>query len=280
MTRRLLATVIAAASIGAACGHNPAAPTSSIPPAPVAPLGMAGTLSIAAFNIAGWHDDAFNYRPTVRVDAERAGGDLFVRQLEFRVGGEQPGRLLALIRLGNARVPAGGSLDMSQSLSNEDLVSPTALTSIALTITVGDDAGHTGTVSGEATIPPIPEDHAAATLVIHDFAVAGWYEPTAQRFYYWPKLTLAETSGVGPVSIVKIVFELLDVGAAGGVPPTLQTFTVAAGGTLRLDEDPIYGDPWLAIDSKAEASRVSVVISYVDSAGRGATVSGVAEVSR
>lgn len=120
----------------------------------------------------------------------------------------------------------------------------------------------------------------SATLVIRDFAVTGWYDQNQRRFHYWPKLTLAETSGLSIASITRMVFELLDVGATGRVPPALGPFTVQAGGTTSLVEDSYGYGPWFEIDSTADASRVSVVISYLDSAGRGASVSAVAQVSR
>lgn len=126
--------------------------------------------------------------------------------------------------------------------------------------------------------PEAPPDGSVATVVIQDFSVFGWYDHGQQRFHYWPKLTLAETAGVSAASISTISFELLDVGPAGRVPPASGSFLVPAGGVLRLDED-LYG-PWLEIDSTANAARVSVLLSFVDNAGKGGSVSAIVAVSR
>jgi hypothetical protein len=97
------------------------------------------------------------------------------------------------------------------------------------------------------------------------------------RYHYFPKLTLKETSGRTSVRIVRIAFELLDVGPDGRVQPSQQQIPVPAGGTIVLDENE-WG-PWVEIDSSAEASRVAVAISFVDDRGRSGSVSAVAPVS-
>jgi hypothetical protein len=242
---------------------------------------LAGTLSIASFSLTGWHDDNFHYLPVLRLEADATSGDLFVRQLEFRASHDSSARLLAGVRPTNPwRVAAGASFTLPERMPGLEMVSPIALPSIVVTITVADDAGHVATVSGEAAVPPISQDVAAATLMIRDFTVSGWYDQNQRRFHYWPKLTLAETSGVSAASIVKIVFELLDVGPAGRVPPSLGPVAVPAGGTISLIEDDYGYGPWLEIDSTADAPRVSVVIAFVDRDGRGASVSAIAPVSR
>jgi hypothetical protein len=115
-------------------------------------------------------------------------------------------------------------------------------------------------------------------LAIQALTVDGWSENG--RFHYWPKLTLTETSGISRASIKAITFELLDVGPAGRVPPARDPGDVPAGGTIQLVEDAYGYGPWFEIDSTANASRVSVVISFVDDAGRGGALSAVAQVSR
>ena len=283
MTHRCWATVIILISIAAGCGKNPAAPTPTtpIPPAPVAPLGLAGALSIASFTFTGWHDDDFHYLPVLRLEADATGGALYVRQIDFRTSDATSARSLAGVRPANPwRIAAGGSFVLPERMPGLEMVSPIALPSIAVNITVSDDAGHVATVSGEAAVPPISQDVAAAALVIRDFTVAGWYDQNQRRYHYWPKLTLAETSGVSPASIVKLAFELLDVGPAGRVPPSLGPVAVPAAGTISLVEDDYGYGPWLEIDSTADAPRVSVVIAFVDRDGRGASVSAIAPVSR
>jgi hypothetical protein len=102
--------------------------------------------------------------------------------------------------------------------------------------------------------PTVSQDVSRATLVIRDFSVTEWYDQTQGRFHYWPKLTVAETSGASLATISDIVFELLGVGPTGQVRPALGPFVVPAGGTVNFVEDD-YG-PWLEIDSTANASRV------------------------
>ena len=119
-----------------------------------------------------------------------------------------------------------------------------------------------------------------ATVVIREFSVTEWYDRSQGRYHYWPKLTVAETSGVSLASITSITFELLDVGPTGRVPPAPGPFVVPAGGTLSLVEDAYGYGPWFEIDSTADASRVSVVLSFLDSTGGSAKVSAIAHVLR
>ena len=94
------------------------------------------------------------------------------------------------------------------------------------------------------------------------------------------ELTLAETSGVSRALIKKMTFELLDVGPSGRVPAMWEPREVPAGGTIALDEDDYGYGPWLEITSMADASCVSLVISFVDDAGRGGLVTAIVPVSR
>ena len=102
----------------------------------------------------------------------------------------------------------------------------------------------------------------------------------AGRVLYWPKLTLAETSGRSRASIRKIVFELLDVGAAGQIQTVWSVPAVRAGDTISLDTGKDGRGPWFEIESSADASRVAVSIAFVDDAGRGGLVRAVASASR
>jgi hypothetical protein len=157
-----------------------------------------------------------------------------------------------------------------------EITSPTALSSITATVSFTNDLGQTGSVAATVDGPTISASPSGATLVIQTFTVSGWYDHGLS--FYWPKLTLTETSGRSSASINKINFELLDIGSSGRVPPDLTPRAVPAGGTISLDDDG-YG-PWFEISSTADASRVSVVISFVDDAGRGGSVSAIAPVSR
>jgi hypothetical protein len=83
-----------------------------------------------------------------------------------------------------------------------------------------------------------------------------------------------------PASIKKIVFELLDVGAARQPTPLWNLPPVAAGDAVSLVSGNNGRALWFDIDSTGDASRVSVAISFVDDAGRGGLVSAIAPVQR
>jgi hypothetical protein len=77
-----------------------------------------------------------------------------------------------------------------------------------------------------------------------------------------------------------MVFELLDIGPAGRVPSVpVPISIIPAGGTIVLDEDPLGYGPWMEISNSVKASRVSVVIYYIDAEGRGGSVTAIANVS-
>ena len=141
-----------------------------------------------------------------------------------------------------------------------------------------DQTGRSGTAVADITVPKLPTDTSDATVAIRTFSVVGY--SLEGRFYYRPRLTLAETTGRGNVSIVGIDFQLLDVGPSGRVPQYRQPIEVPAGQTIVLDMTGWGPSPWIEIDSVSEASRVLVVIYFVDGSGRGGSVSAVADVSR
>ena len=166
--------------------------------------------------------------------------------------------------------------DLGVSLA-EFRSTPSALTSVTVTIYFVDHAGHSGSVAADTVVPDIPQAASTAALTIGTFTVESWYESGA--FQYWPKLTLRETSGQSPATIRTITFELLDVGLYGHVPLYRNPGVVPAGGSLEFIEDD-YGGSWFSLSSAAQAPRVSMVISFVDDAGRGGVLSAVAPVSR
>lgn len=123
----------------------------------------------------------------------------------------------------------------------------------------------------------MPDYASLASVEIRHFSVVR--RQHQKRFLYWPKLTLAETSGRTRAAIKKIAFELLDAGAAGQVVPVWNAPVVPAGGTIRLVTG-TNGQPWFEIEGLGDAARVSVAISFVDDAGRGGLVSAIAPVDR
>jgi len=273
----------ALAAVGATIGCGATAPTQPTSPTPnpattSAPATLSGTLSITAFTVSGWYDGQFHYVPALTVAAGAAGSAVEVQEVSFERSDSGVGPGLPKLRfLKPVRVPAGGTLDLPSG-SPLDLVSQSAIGTMTVRVSFLDESGRSGMTTADIAVPPISQVLPDVTLAIKAFSVTGWFENG--RFHYWPRLTVAETSGRGPAAIVEITFELLDVGPAGRVPPTYQRFVVAAGGTLTLDEDG-YDGPWLEIDSeRADASRISVVISYVDDAGRGRSVTALAPVSK
>jgi hypothetical protein len=264
------------------CGGNPTQPTLPPPstPAASASTGFSGALSIPVFTISGWYaSGTFHYVPKLTLAAS-ADGALTVQVVNFKAH-EGDFFNLAGIRYVSPppRIPAGGTLDLMNDPrrdSTPDMTSPTALPTIAVVVTASNDAGQTETVTEVAQVPAISQDTAVPSVVIQAFTVTGW--KTDRYFHYWPKLTLAETSGVGRVLVRKMTFELLDVGPNGRVAPAWDVGYVPAGGRLTLDADD-YDGPWFEIFGEADVSRVSVTINFVDDAGRAGALTAVADVS-
>jgi hypothetical protein len=282
MTCAPRATVLLAAAIAAGCGSkNAVAPTgaTSIPPATAASL--TGALSVAAFTLTGWHDGTFHYFPTVSVAAPSTGRTVYVQRIAFsaenrgvtsNVGG------ITFVSPQRVVVP-GGTVDLLKGPSPFEVTSPVVLPSITATVFFTTDDGQTGSVAAAADAPPVLHDPSAAVLAIQAFTASSWHDQDG--FHYWPKLTLTETSGSSRALIQKMIFELMDEGPSGRVPPVWDRRQVPAGGTISLVDDEYFGyGPWLELDSTADAARVSVMISFVDDAGRGGSVSAVAQVSR
>ena len=118
-----------------------------------------------------------------------------------------------------------------------------------------------------------------AKLEIRDFTVTIAYDAKSARYTYVPYLTLAETSGASDAKIIGTKFELLGIGVYGGVPPVDDRFTVTAGGTVRLADDPFWGGPWLSIDNDLRASGISVSFTYLDDAFVRSVVSATIQFS-
>lgn len=275
------ATALLSAAIAAGCsnGHEAAraADASSAPS-----TDRAGTLSVTTFRFSGWHDGSFHYLPALSVMAPSAGRAVFVQRVDFTADDSGSRRLLGGVRYAAAqRVQPGGTVELVSNTGAADpaeISSPLALDSISAIVFFTDDDGQTGIVSASARVPDVSERAPVASLVIRQFTV-GRRQHQGQ-FLYWPKLTIAETSGRGRASIRKIVFELLDVGGASQPPPVWNAQDVPAGDTISLVTGRDGRAPWFEIASSGGASHVSVAISYVDAAGRGGMVNAVTGVER
>jgi hypothetical protein len=267
-------------SLSAGCGRNPAAPTVASGTPSSTSQGLSNALSMTEFSLQGWHDDVFHYLPSVSVSAPSTGATINVQRIDFSTSNGGATTRLAGIVFGIPQrvVSPGGTLDLLTGMPPVEITSQGALATITATVffTSGADAPRSVAVTRDA--PLLAPNASSAALTIQSFSVVGSSDHGS--FSYWPKLTLAETSGISRAVIKKMTFELLDVGAAGHVPVDWEPREVPAGGTITLDEDAYGYGPWFEVSSTADASRVSLAISFVDDAGRGGSVTAVAPVVR
>jgi len=278
--RVVLATALLSAAIAAACrDSSPAARTTDASSA--SSIDRAGTLSVSAFRLSGWHDESFHYMPALSVTAPSTGRPVFVQRVDFTSDDAGTRRLLKGVRYAAAqRVQPGGTVELVSDAGAHDpteIASPLALASISAIVFFTDDEGRTGIVSAVANVPGVPDRAPLASLAIRDFTVGR--RQHQGRFLYWPELTLVETSGRSRASIKKIVFELLDVGATEQALSVWSALDVPAGASISLVSSSTGAAPWREIDSNGDASRVSVAISFVDDGGRGGLVTAVAAVN-
>jgi hypothetical protein len=238
---------------------------------PTMPDASPSTLLVTSLTVAGFYADGrFSYVPKVVVQA--ASGPLEVVGVTFTRPGSGGSTPLRTLHLGPIHLGAGGTYQ----LSSVEIVTDLPLDGLSVSVAYVSQTGLQRTAVADAEVPVVPtEESADAKLEVRAFSVPA--KLMNGRYHYFPKLTLKETSGRTSVRIVRIAFELLDVGPDGRVQPSQQQIPVPAGGTIVLDENE-WG-PWVEIDSSAEASRVAVAISFVDDRGRSGSVSAVAPVS-
>jgi hypothetical protein len=241
---------------------------------------LSNALSVTAFSLQGWQDGTFHYLPTVSVSVPSTGSTVYVQRVDFTTSKSGATTRLTGIAFGSPQrvVSPGGTLDLFKGLPPLEITSSVALASITATVSFTTGVDPIGSVALTEDVPPLPPNASSAALVIQAFSVIG--SSDRDSFSYSPKLTLTETSGASRALIKKMTFELLDVGPSGRVPVVWEPREVPAGGTIILDEDDYGYGPWLEITSMADASRVSLAISFVDDAGRGGSVTAVAPVTR
>ena len=281
MALAVCATALLSAAIAVGCGkgHDAARAADA---SSAASTVRAGTLTVTTFRFSGWHDDSFHYLPALSVTAPLSGRPVLVQRVDFTVDDPGSRRLLRGVRYATApRVQPGSTVELVSNTGSADpaeIASALALDSISAIVFFTDDDGQTGIVSAAARVPDLPDRGSLASLEIRQFTVNR--RQHQGRFVYAPQLTLAETSGRSRASIRKIVFELLDVGAARQAPPLWNVPPVAAGDAISFVSGKNGRTPWFDIDSTGDASQVSVAISFVDDAGRGGLVSAIAPVQR
>jgi len=247
MRKARILQFVTLSALSGCVGCGPSAPMQPSSPAPASSV-----LLITDFRVTGWHAGGrFYYTPTLVVAATEPGG-VDIHEVLFSRSATETGpgfRLTSFRPPTPARVPAGGLRDLVSPLF--DFVTDAPLDRLYVRVSYVDHAGEARMAVGDIAAPGLPR------------------EP--------PEESLAETTGRGQVTIVRIQFELL--GAPGGVPSNSSRILVPPGGTVVLDDDE-YG-PWAEISNcYPMVSRVSVAVLYLNDRGRGATVSAVTDVSR
>jgi len=271
MRKARILQFVTLSALSGCVGCGPSAPMQPSSPAPASSV-----LLITDFRVTGWHAGGrFYYTPTLVVAAtEPVGVDIHEVLFSRSAIETGPGFRLTSFRPPTpARVPAGGLRDLVSPLF--DFVTDAPLDRLYVRVSYVDHAGEARMAVGDIAAPALPREPPEESLAIRAFSVAGY--TANQCSSYLPRLTLAETTGRGQVTIVRIQFELL--GAPGGVPSNSSRILVPPGGTVVLDDDE-YG-PWAEISNcYPMVSRVSVAVLYLNDRGRGATVSAVTDVSR
>jgi hypothetical protein len=217
------AAALLSAAIAAGCsnGHDAARAADASSASSTDRTDRAGTLSVTTFRFSGWHDDSFHYLPALSVTAPSSGRPVLVQRVDFTADDPGSRRLLKGVRYATAqRVQPGGTVELVSNTGAADpaeIASALALDSISAIVFFTDDDGQTGIVSAATRVPDLPHRGSLASLEIRQFTVSR--RQHQGRFVYAPQLTLAETSGRSRASIRKLVFQLLDVGAASQAPP-------------------------------------------------------------
>lgn len=265
------AFVVIAAVADGGCGIGDGHRPSPLPPP------TPGGLSVSMFSSLGWHvSGEFHYRPAILLTAAGDGSAVIVWSVRLEGSGDGAAVRSAGISYPNGRrLGPAGVLELR--VPSFELVTTFRVITLRLIVEFTDGTGRAGSAVAQAPAPEVSTESPAGILSVTRFEVLGSGNGGG-TFFYWPKLTLEETTGLDDIRIVKMVFELLDVGADGRVPPVQGPILVPAGGTTVLDEDPLGYGPWMEISSHRNAQRVSVFIHYVDTQGRGGSTTAMAEV--
>lgn len=257
----------------AGCGTSagPTAPTSAAvetsaraTESSVSPMGVTGQM------IAG----RFNY--WVRFGVAAGSKDIVITRIDFRYperAQAPPFTGLDFVTM-NRPVPPGGSY-----VHETELISPVAVSELAVTVSYTDGAGQQGQLRASTAMPAIVQGEPSLALSLEAFTVTGFMEGTT--YAYWPKLTLRASDGSGAVTVTRILFDLGRSLVEGSSNLSIrQAFRIPAGSALQLFHNESYGEPDFYLTSSRKADEVSVRISYVDDAGRGADIVAVAPVVR
>ena len=263
--------VILAALAASACrgADNPIGPS---PPGPrvenVVPPDTRA--SIASFAVTGQLiAGRFAYWPRLIIAAGSSG--ITVERLEIRYPeSSQAGPF------------SSGYITMSQAVEpgraftfEREIMSAVAVSQFTVVVSFVDAQGRPGEMTASAVAPALVPGVPSPTLHIDAFTVTGFMEGTS--YAYWPKLTLTASAGAGAVTVTRLQFELAGAGTA---PPSRGTWRIAAASTVQLFHGEFYGEPEFYLTSASKIDEVSVLVSYVDDAGRSSDVRAVAAVTR
>jgi len=264
----LLVCLIVVSACGG--GGSPAAPTSTPPPAPT--FSQLPTPEIASFSVTGQRVlGQYRYWPEMTM---RAGSsEIVITSVTFALTGvDAVGGALRMTRA----LAAGTNVAFGRAQQVE-LVASAAATQAVVTVGYTNRDGESQQVTSVAEVPTVPVEVSRGVLAITRFTVDQWTEQGGD-YAYWPRLTLTEGSGLSAVTVTRVQFTLLDVGAFGRVPTHPGGWAIGAGSSRDIFHDVAYGEPAFYISSSRLSGRVEVTISYVDDAGRAADVSAIATV--
>jgi len=267
--------VMLAALAATACGGagSPTGPSGAVTAQAPSAQATASSVSLGVTGqmVAG----QFNY--WVRVGVAAGSKEIVINRIDFRY----PESAQAPPFGGLGYVTMNHTLPPGRNYTHEnELISTVAVSELTVTVSYTDGAGQPGQLSTSAAVPATVQGAPSLTLRVDAFTVTGFMAGT--RYAYWPKLTLTASPGVGSITVTRIHFELgrglADRGSS--FPSTRRTHRIDAGATLLLFHQEFYGEPEFYLDSTSKADEMTVRISYVDDAGRGADVVAVAAVTR
>lgn len=271
--RSALVAVTLLVALACAKGQGPTAPTT---PATPAPAQAATNLSITSFTVTGqFAEGQFRYWPEVTMQETTGTRSVTVTRITFVLSD-------AAVSSGDVRMtrelPAGGTWTFGRINGGAEFNSPSDARQATVAVSFVDSTGRAGDATASASVPPFGSGHPAARLEVSAFTVTRFVEQSGS-FGYWPRLTVIETEDVVGLTITRIKFRLLGIGADGNVPTVFGSWRVPARGSLQLFHDLFYGEPAFYISSTREVEEVSAILSFVDVAGRPGDVVAVARVT-
>lgn len=262
----VLAAVVASACGGANSLTGPSLPGPRLENAvPADPRASISSFTVGGQPIAG----RFIYWPQLVVSV--AGVGITVERIELRFPeSSQAGPF------------SGGYITMSHTVApggtftfEHELRSDVAVSQFTAVVAFTDVAGRGGELTASALVPALVPGMRSPLLTIDAFTVTGFMEGT--NYAYWPKLTLTASAGAGAITVTRLQFEFAGV---GGATPYRRSWRIPAGSSLQLFHGEIYGEPEFYLTSRSKVDEVSVLVSYIDEAGRSADVRAVAAVAR